>query len=173
MAVAFDIPVILSTVGVKMNVNQPTIEGLRKELPNLEEIDRSSMNAWEDAAFLKAVKETGKKRLIFCALWTEICLAFPVIDALEADYEVAIIADAVGENLKLEHDTAISRMVHAGAIPNTTMACMTEWFRDWKSPQASIARPLIVQYLTEKRELEKPEDEASEESQHPTMHSPH
>ena len=39
------------------------------------------MNAWEDKAFHAAVQKTGKKRLIFGALYTEICLAFPVIEA--------------------------------------------------------------------------------------------
>ncbi|MGZ3782739.1 MAG: isochorismatase family protein [Pseudobdellovibrionaceae bacterium] len=154
LAVSFKIPVILSTVGVQMGVNRPTIESLRKEIPNASEIDRSTMNAWEDAAFVKAVKATGKKRLIFCALWTEICLAFPVIDALDDGYQVAIIVDAVGGESKIEHETAILRLIDAGAIPNTTMACMTEWFRDWKSPRAEIAREQIVKYLKDKHQFE-------------------
>lgn len=154
LAHALKIPVVLSTVGVEVNVNSPTIRNLLNELPELPAVDRSSMNAWEDENFLKAVKATGKKRLIFCALWTEICLAFPVIDALQDNYEVAIITDAVGGRSKTEHDTAITRMVHAGAIPNTTLACCTEWFRDWKSPRASIAKELIRNYLSEKKEFE-------------------
>ncbi|MGZ3827210.1 MAG: isochorismatase family protein [Bdellovibrio sp.] len=153
LAVSFKIPVILSTVGVQMGVNHPTIENLRKEIPNAIEIDRSTMNAWEDVAFVKAVKATGKKRLIFCALWTEICLAFPVIDALEEDYQVSIIVDAVGGESITEHETAIQRLIQAGAIPNTTLACMTEWFRDWKSPRAGIGREQIVKYLKDKRKL--------------------
>ena len=38
------------------------------------------MNAWREKPFHTAVQKTGKKRLIFAALWTEICLAFPVIE---------------------------------------------------------------------------------------------
>ncbi|MFS4458479.1 isochorismatase family protein [Bdellovibrio sp. HCB2-146] len=148
---AFNIPVILSTVGVQMGVNKPTIEALRADLPNVQEIDRSSMNAWEDEAFQKAVKATGKKRLIFCALWTEICLAFPVVDALADGYEVAIVVDAVGGQSKVEHEMAVWRMVHAGAVTSTTAATIAEWFRDWKSPRAAAGREIFNWYLRERR----------------------
>ncbi|MNL08496.1 nicotinamidase/pyrazinamidase [compost metagenome] len=148
---AFNIPVVLSTVGVKMGVNKPTIGTLRSDLPGLEEIDRSSMNAWEDEAFLKAVKATGKKRLIICALWTEICLAFPVLEALADGYEVAIVVDAVGGQSKVEHEMAVWRMVHAGAVTSTTLATIAEWFRDWKSPRAAAGREVFQWYLHEKK----------------------
>lgn len=64
IALDFKIPVILSTVGVEMGVNTPTISSLRAVLQNVEEIDRSSMNSWDDAKFLAAVKATGRKRLV-------------------------------------------------------------------------------------------------------------
>src|SRR5271170_4018544 len=84
---AFNIPVILSTVGVQMGVNGSTRPAIQNELPGIEVIDRSSMDAWEDAAFRAAVNKTGKKRLIFCALYTQISLAFPVIDAMRDGHE--------------------------------------------------------------------------------------
>lgn len=149
---AFNIPIILSTVGVEMGVNSPTIESLIKEIPDVVAIDRSSTDAWEDSAFLKAVKETKKKRLVFCALYTEICLAYPVVEALREDYEVCFISDAVGGMSLVEHETAISRMIQAGAIPNTTTAMICEWFRDWKSPLAGKAREVLKEYLPKKRQ---------------------
>lgn len=150
---AFNIPVIMSTVGVEMGVNQSTIQSLRYELPDLMEIDRSTMNAWEDKNFLKAVKETKRKRLVFCALWTEICLAFPVVDALDAGYEVCFPVDAVGGQSLLEHEVAVQRLVQAGAIPNTTCALIAEWFRDWKSDKATEGREILTSYWAEKNEL--------------------
>jgi nicotinamidase-related amidase len=152
-AKAFDIPVVLSTVGVEMGVNHATIEALAQVIPESHPIDRSSMNAWEDKNFLKAVKATGRKRLVFGALWTEICLAFPVVDALKDGYDVAIVADAVGGQSKEEHDIAMLRMIHAGAVPNTTTAMIAEWFRDWKSPRAKAGREILVPYLKEKHAL--------------------
>jgi hypothetical protein len=67
-ATAFNMPVVLSTVGVEMGVNGPTRASILSELPGIQVIDRSSMNAWEDHAFHEAVKKTGRKRLIFGAL---------------------------------------------------------------------------------------------------------
>jgi nicotinamidase-related amidase len=148
-AKAFDMPIILSTVGVEMGVNHPTRQSILDELPGTKVIDRSSMNAWEDRAFRSAVNDTGRKRLIFGALYTEICLAFPVVDALAEGYDVAFAVDAVGGLSQLAHRTAVERLAHAGAVPNTSLAIVTELFRDWKSPVAGRAREIIKPYLAE------------------------
>ena len=152
-AKAFNMPIILSTVGVEMGVNHPTRQSILDELPDINVIDRSSMNAWEDQPFREAVKKTGRKRLIFGALYTEICLAFPVVDALADGYDVTFVVDAVGGLSQLAHRTAIERLAHAGAVPNTSLAVVTELFRDWKSPVADKAREIIKPYMAEVRKL--------------------
>ena len=148
-AKAFDMPIILSTVGVQMGVNHPTRQSILDELPGIEIIDRSSMNAWEDRAFRAAVEKTGRKRLIIGALYTEICLAYPVVEALKDGFDVTYPVDAVGGMSQLAHRTAIDRLAHAGAVPNTALALVTELFRDWASPAAEKAREIIKPYQTE------------------------
>ena len=148
-AKAFRIPIVLSTVGVEMGVNGPTVPSILAELPGIEVIDRSSMNAWDDKGFRAAVDKTGKKRLIFGALYTEICLAFPVVDALKDGFDVTFVVDAVGGMSQLAHRTAVERLTSAGAVPNTALALVTELFRDWKSPVADSAREIIKPYLGE------------------------
>lgn len=149
MAVAFKIPVILSTVGVEMGVNGPTVESLRSVLPHVQDIDRSSMNAWGDAKFVAAVKATGRKRLVMCGISTSACLTYPVVSALADGYEVTFIEDAVGDTSKQQHDTAVLRLAHAGAIPNTTVGMIAEWFLDWKLPVANEWRKVAVPYYDE------------------------
>ena len=149
MAVAFKIPVILSTVGVEMGVNGPTVESLRAVLPHVQDIDRSSMNAWGDAKFVAAVKATGRKRLVMCGISTSACLTYPVVSALADGYEVTFIEDAVGDTSKQQHDTAVLRLAHAGAIPNTTVGMIAEWFLDWKLPVANEWRKVAVPYYDE------------------------
>jgi nicotinamidase-related amidase len=73
---------------VKTGRNQPTIHQIREVLPGVEAIDRTSINAWEDEDLVAAIKATGRKKLIMVALWTEVCLVFPVLDALKEGYEV-------------------------------------------------------------------------------------
>ncbi|MDL5365415.1 isochorismatase family protein [Xanthomonas sp. NCPPB 2654] len=152
-AKAFGIPVVLSTVGVQMGVNGPTRASILEELPGVEVIDRSSMNAWEDGAFRAAIERTGRKRLVFGALYTEICLAFPVVDALRDGYEAMFVVDAVGGMSQLAHRTAIERLTAAGAVPTTALALWTELFRDWKSPLADKARELFAWYVPELQAL--------------------
>jgi nicotinamidase-related amidase len=152
-AKAFNMPIVLSTVGVEMGVNHPTRQSILDELPGIEVIDRSSMNAWEDKAFHAAVKKTDRKRLIFGALYTEICLAFPAVDALKDGYDVTFVVDAVGGLSQLAHRTAIERLEHAGAVPNTALALVTELFRDWKSPVANKGREIVKWYVAEVQEL--------------------
>jgi hypothetical protein len=52
--------------------------------------------SWEDVEFRPPVEATGRKKLIMAALWTEVCLAFPALDALRHGYEVFPVVDAVG-----------------------------------------------------------------------------
>jgi nicotinamidase-related amidase len=155
MATAFGIPVILSTVGVEMGANGPTIDSLRAVLPGVQDIDRSSMNAWADPKFKAAVKATGRKRLVMCGISTSACLTYPVVSALADGYEVAFIVDAVGDTYQDQHDTAVLRLAHAGAIPNTTVGIIAEWFLDWKKPVADSWRKVAVPYYDELADLKR------------------
>jgi nicotinamidase-related amidase len=148
-AKAFDMPIVLSTVGVAYGFNGPTLPSILSELEDIEPIDRSSMNAFEDQAFRKAVETTGRKRLIIGALHTEICLAFASVQALEDGYEVLYVTDAVGGRSQIAHRTSIERLAHAGTVPTTALAVVTETFRDWASPLAGPAGDVIYWYFNE------------------------
>jgi len=152
-AKAFNMPIVLSTVGVKFGINGPTHASILSELPGIEPIDRTSMNAFEDRAFSDAVKNTGRKRVIFGGLHTEICLTFAVVQALKDGYEGMFVVDAVGGRSQAAHRTAIERMAHAGAVPSTALAVVTELFRDWASPLADKARDVIYWYFGEVTKL--------------------
>jgi len=92
-------------------------------------------------------------RLTFGGLHTEICLTFAVVQALKDGYEGMFVADAVGGRSQSAHRTAIERMAHAGAVPNTALAVVTELFRDWASPLAGKAREVIYWYFAEVQKL--------------------
>lgn len=157
VARTLDIPIVMSTVAVDMGINKPTVSSIAEELPRGQKIiDRSSMDAWEDKAFLAAVKATGKKKLVFIGLYTEICLAYPVVEAIKEGYDVMFITDAVGGISVEAHNIAIQRMIQAGAIPNTAHAYNLELFRDWKSPLVPKVRPIFNWYKTERDQLKLP-----------------
>ncbi|EMH0134023.1 TPA: hydrolase [Proteus mirabilis] len=99
--------------------------------PESKPIERTSMNSWEDHKFVEAIKATGRKKLVMAALWTEVCLNFPTLMAIEAGYEVYIVTDASGGTSVDAHERAIDRMVQAGAIPVTWQQVLLEYQRDW------------------------------------------
>ena len=107
------------------------------------------MNAFEDQAFREAVDEIGRKRLIIGGLHTEICLTNATTSALKEGYDAMFVTDAVGGRSQTAHRTAIGRLSHAGAVPNTALAVVTELFRDWASPLAGPAQEVIYWYFTE------------------------
>ncbi len=152
-AKAFDVPIVLTTVGVQAGFNGPTLPSILDELDGLEEIDRFSMNAFEDEAFREAVEATGRKRLIIGGLHTEICLTFATVQALKDGYDVMYVTDAVGGRSQAAHQTGIDRLAHAGAVPTTALAVTTELFRDWAGPLRGPALETIYWYFREVPEL--------------------
>jgi nicotinamidase-related amidase len=148
-AKAFDMPIVLSTVGVGYGLNGPTLPSILSELEGIEPLDRSSMNAFEDQAFRAAVEATGRKRLIIGGLHTEICLSFATVEALKNGYDAQFVTDAVGGRSQTAHRTGIERLSHAGAVPSTALAVNTELFRDWAGPLAGPALEVIHWYFRE------------------------
>jgi nicotinamidase-related amidase len=131
IAKAYGLPIVLSTVNVAANGQPPTIPELREVLSDLVEIDRTQINSWEDVEFRRAVEATGRKKLVMTALWTEVCLAFPTLDALREGFEVFPVIDAVGGTSPEAHRAGIDRIVQAGAQPISWVSLACELQRDW------------------------------------------
>ncbi|MBC4010448.1 hydrolase [Morganella morganii] len=113
--------------------------------PESTPIERTSMNSWEDPKFVEAVKATGRKKLVMAALWTEVCLNFPTLMAIEAGYEVYIVTDASGGTSVDAHERSIDRMVQAGAVPVTWQQVLLEYQRDWARKETYDAVMGLVQ----------------------------
>jgi len=131
IAKAFGVPIVHSTVNVATGRGQPTVPELAALLEDNPPIDRTTLNAWEDADFLAAVRATGRRKLIACALWTEICLTFPALDALREGYDVYPVVDAVGGTSEEAHRAGLERIVQAGGRPISWVALACELQRDW------------------------------------------
>ena len=126
---------------------------LRDVLPGVPEIDRTTMNSWEDPDFRAAVERTGRKKLILAGLWTEVCVAFPSLDAIREGYDVYVVADAIGGVSKVAHDSAMQRMIQAGAHPITVLGLACELQRDWGRPEADRLRQVMRSYFGGHRAL--------------------
>ncbi|MGR3341914.1 MAG: isochorismatase family protein [Paracoccaceae bacterium] len=129
-AVLYDIPIIFSHVAVGLNGYDPMIKELRELAPNAVFIDRTNVNAWEEPEFVAAVEATGRQKLIMGGLWTDVCLAYPAIEAENAGYDVYVPEDVVGSITQLSHENGMKRMIAAGVEPITWNVVPAEFQRD-------------------------------------------
>ncbi len=126
----FDVPTVLTTVE-STSFSGYMWPQLKAVFPDQEPIERSSMNSWDDKNFVAAVQQTKRKKLIIAGLWTEVCVTFPTVQAINDGYDVFIVADACGDVSPLAHDMAMQRCFQAGAKPLTVLQTILEWQRDW------------------------------------------
>lgn len=147
-ALVFDIPIIFSHVGVGYSGSQPFLEDLKKLAPNAVFVDRTNVNAWEEPEFVKAVEATGRKKLIMGGLWTDVCLAYPAIEAEQAGYDVYVPEDTVGSFTQLSHDNGMRRMEQAGVERVTWNVVLAELQRDHaRSETVEQTTRIFLEYL--------------------------
>src|SRR5258706_3593606 len=141
-AKVFSVPTILTTVLEERG--GLLIKGLQDVFPEQKPINRTFINTCQDQRVVDAVKATGRKKVVMAALWTEVCLAMPAIQALGEGWEVYIVTDASGGVTSEAHDMAVRRIVQAGAVPMTWLAVQGELQRDWarESTAAGLAEIL-------------------------------
>jgi len=126
----FDVPLILSTVESK-SFSGNIWPQLKAIYPDKTPIERSSMNSWDDNNFVAAVKKSGKKKIVLAGLWTQVCVAFPTVQAINDGFEVYVVEDLCGDLDERTHEAAMRRVEQAGAKPVTWIQVMLEWQRDW------------------------------------------
>jgi nicotinamidase-related amidase len=126
----FGVPVVHSTVNVAAGQG-PTLPELAGLLAEDKPLDRTTTNSWEDVEFVQAVRATGRRKLIICALWTEICMAFTALDALREGYEVYPVVDAIGGTSPEAHRAGLDRVIQAGGQPISWVSLAVELQRDW------------------------------------------
>ncbi|RKG64742.1 hydrolase [Corallococcus sp. CA054B] len=133
----YKVPTLLTTVLEERGGY--LVKGLQDVFPEQKPIDRTFINTWEDRRVVDAVKKTDRKKLIIAALWTEICLAMPAIQAAGEGYDVYAVTDASGGVSREAHEMAVRRMQMAGVTPITWMAVAAEWQRDWAREESAAA----------------------------------
>src|ERR1700745_3774940 len=152
---AYGVPVVHSTVNVASGQQQPTVPELAELVRDDPPLDRTTMNSWEDTEFVAAVRATGRRKLILCALWTEICMAFVALDALREGSEVSPVVDAIGGTSPEAHRAGLERTVQAGAQPISWVSLAGELQRDWARLQTV---PQLIEIVLTDRLLKESND---------------
>lgn len=154
----FGLPTILTT-SFEQGPNGPLVPELKEMFPDAPYIARpGQINAWDNEAFVAAVKATGRKQLVIAGVVTEVCVAFPALSAIAEGYEVFVVADASGTFNEVTRHAAWSRMAAAGVQLMTWFGAACELHRDWRRDVEGLGalfsahipdyRNLITSYTT-------------------------
>src|SRR6201987_2927829 len=126
LATLHQIPVI-TTASVPDGPNGPLMPEIHEAAPHAVYVPRKGeVNAWDNALFVKTVRETGKKTLIIAGGWTNVCVMFPALDAKAAGFNVYAVTDASGDPTEMVSRTTVARFVQSGIVPTTANAVICE-----------------------------------------------
>src|SRR6266404_2993439 len=129
---------VIKTASVPDGPNGPLMPEIAEFAPHAVYVPRQGeVNAWDNEAYVKAVRETGKKTLIMAGVWTGVCVMFPALDAVAAGYKVYAVMDASGDPSEMASRTTLARFAQAGVIPTSTNAVICEMHRTWNRPEAA------------------------------------
>lgn len=134
-AKVLNIPIVVTTTTESMW--GPMIPELVELLEDYPKIERTTVNAWDDPRVVKAIEETGRKKLIMTGITTDVCLAFPAITAVGKGYDVYAVVDASGSFTVMQRELGIARMVQAGVKTVGFSIAIVEMLKDNASPLAN------------------------------------
>ena len=84
----FKVPMLTTTA---FKERQGLVAPLAEASKAVKPIDRTTLNSWEDPRIVDWVEKTGRRKLVIAGQWTEVCVAMPVLSALDAGYEVYVV----------------------------------------------------------------------------------
>lgn len=146
-AKAHNLPTVL-TASYAEGPNGPLMPELLKLFPDVKPIYRPGpIDSFDDPEFVKAVKATGRKKLIMAGVTTDVCLYFPVISALAAGYEVWAVYDASGCWDQMSEITSCLRMSQAGAIVVNWAVVCAMLQADWRRESATRTLEIFGEHL--------------------------
>jgi len=138
---------VITTSSVPDGPNGPPMPELKEAAPHAHYVPRhGEVNAWDNEAFVKAVRDTGKKTLIMAGVWTSVCVMFPALDATAAGFKVYAVTDASGDPSEMVSRTTLARFVQGGVVPTTVNAVVSEIHRTWNRPEAAELAQLYTMY---------------------------
>src|SRR5215475_20845 len=137
IATLLKIPVI-TTASVPEGPNGPLMTEIAEHAPHAVYVPRhGQVNAWDNEAYVEAVRATGKKTLIMAGVWTSVCVMFPALDAKAAGFNVYAVMDASGDPTEFVSRTTLARFIQGGIVPTSTNATISELHRTWARPEAA------------------------------------
>jgi isochorismatase family protein len=118
--------------------NGPLMPEIHEAAPHAVYVPRKGeVNAWDNALFVKTVRETGKKTLIIAGVWTSVSVMFPALDAKAAGFKVYAAMDASDDPSEMASRTTLTRFMQSRRDSYSANAVICEMHRTWNRPDAA------------------------------------
>lgn len=121
----------------------PTVESVRTALDGAQAIEKTEFGCLANSDFMGALSGSGKKQLVVTGIEAHICVMQTVLSAVDEDYDVFVVQDAVGSRRADDREAGLHRMEKAGAEIVTTEMTMFEVLRKAGTPEFKQALPLF------------------------------
>lgn len=104
-----------------------TAISLKTHLSHAKVIEKIHFSAMREEHLPLALEELKRNQVVVCGTETHVCVLQTVLDLLEADYTVYVVADAVGSRNDGDKALALQRMQAAGASIVSYEMVVFEW----------------------------------------------
>jgi nicotinamidase-related amidase len=121
----------------------PTTAEIARRLPSPVPA-KTAFSCCGAGTFLEELEMLRRPNVVLVGMETHVCVAQTALDLLHAGLHVFLPVDALAARGSLDHDVALRRLEHAGAVLTTAEAVAFEWLRDAAHPQFKAVSALVV-----------------------------
>jgi nicotinamidase-related amidase len=142
-----NLPLLITSTRENIEFLGTTIEEIQHAAPVAYEnrIRRAgTLNAFLDPAFVEAVKGLARQKLIIAGILTDVCLWHSAVSAIEAGYDVQVVADASGTTSVLADSVTYARLRELGVVVTTTFGTLFELYSDLSTPEGQRAEGIAA-----------------------------
>lgn len=120
-------------MGMPIMLTEHYPKGLGRTVPEIKEvlkeyrpIEKVIFSCFGSEEFKSKLKELGAKRLMLSGIESHICIEQTALDALDAGYEVHVIADAISSRTPRNLEIGVEKTRQFGAVISSTEMAMYE-----------------------------------------------
>ena len=124
----------------------PTAPGLLAAAPGAPVWGKTALSALGDPTVRAALHDRGVRRLLLAGIETPICIFQTAADALQAWFEVTVLADAVTAGRPEDARHALAELGRRGAAVLPVETVFYQWLRDANHPFFRAFTQLVKKY---------------------------
>jgi nicotinamidase-related amidase len=123
----------------------PTVAPLAKRVPNRP--DKLGFSCCAVPHLAEGFRVCGRTRIVLVGIETHVCVLNTALDLLKANFHVYLAVDALASRYPIDHETALKRLVQAGAYLTTVETCVFEWLVGSNHPRFKDVSALVQQRM--------------------------